>query len=289
MAHHAIFISVSIRCSALKRTVQISSYFVPISQRHWKKCLSNKYAPRTNTVRTHSSKNKFHLLEVASYKKTRNIHPKTFVKSLHPIYSKQLEKAAHWKSSFCLNLYAILIYILWYINRKYTQYHVWEGLYNELVSIYTVFNTVEIAYKLILRLIVSHQLQTPILVNFILDKNLKLNTVVAWLCSGNCEEWQTTNWDCFFTADKRERKGRVMFCYFWFRYSRLLPYRTYFFRKLLHCKWKASENQIQMSGSHSCIPKNETVQPHYFQNRIIMFCLPIPTLIYLWDIYIFPG
>ncbi len=27
----------------------------------------------------------------------------------------------------------------------------------------------------------------------------------------------------------------------------------------------------------------------YFQNRIIMFCLPVPTLIYLWDIYIFPG
>ncbi len=27
----------------------------------------------------------------------------------------------------------------------------------------------------------------------------------------------------------------------------------------------------------------------YFQNRIIMFCLPVPELIYLWDIYIFPG
>jgi hypothetical protein len=26
----------------------------------------------------------------------------------------------------------------------------------------------------------------------------------------------------------------------------------------------------------------------YFQNRIIMFCLPVPTLIYLWQIYIFP-
>jgi hypothetical protein len=26
-----------------------------------------------------------------------------------------------------------------------------------------------------------------------------------------------------------------------------------------------------------------------FQNRIIMFCLPVPTLIYLWEIYIFPG
>ncbi len=28
-----------------------------------------------------------------------------------------------------------------------------------------------------------------------------------------------------------------------------------------------------MSGSHLCIPRNETVQPHFFQNRIIMFCL----------------
>ncbi len=44
-----------------------------------------------------------------------------------------------------------------------------------------------------------------------------------------------------------------------------------------------------MSGSHLCIPRNETVQPRYFQNRIIMFCLPIPTLIYQWEIYIFPG
>ncbi len=27
----------------------------------------------------------------------------------------------------------------------------------------------------------------------------------------------------------------------------------------------------------------------YFQTRTIMFCLPVPTLIYLWEIYIFPG
>ncbi len=27
----------------------------------------------------------------------------------------------------------------------------------------------------------------------------------------------------------------------------------------------------------------------YFQNRIIMFCLPVPSLIYLWEIYIFSG
>ncbi len=27
----------------------------------------------------------------------------------------------------------------------------------------------------------------------------------------------------------------------------------------------------------------------YFQNRIKMFCIQVPTLIYLWEIYIFPG
>jgi len=44
-----------------------------------------------------------------------------------------------------------------------------------------------------------------------------------------------------------------------------------------------------MSCSHLCIHRNETVQPPYFQNRITMFCLPISTLIYLWEIYIFLG
>ncbi len=44
-----------------------------------------------------------------------------------------------------------------------------------------------------------------------------------------------------------------------------------------------------MSGSHLYIPRNETVQLPYFQTRIIMFSLPIPTLIFLWEIYVFPG
>ncbi len=30
-----------------------------------------------------------------------------------------------------------------------------------------------------------------------------------------------------------------------------------------------------MSGSDLCIPRNETARPRYFQNRIIMFSLPI--------------
>jgi hypothetical protein len=38
-----------------------------------------------------------------------------------------------------------------------------------------------------------------------------------------------------------------------------------------------------------CIPRNETARSRYFQNRIIMFCLPISTIMYLWAIYIFPG
>ncbi len=41
-----------------------------------------------------------------------------------------------------------------------------------------------------------------------------------------------------------------------------------------------------MSGSYLCIPRNESVQPPYFQNKIIMFCLPIPTLISVRDLYI---
>ncbi len=40
-----------------------------------------------------------------------------------------------------------------------------------------------------------------------------------------------------------------------------------------------------MSGSHSCVLRNVTVQPPSFQNRIILFCLPIPILTYLREIY----
>jgi hypothetical protein len=51
----------------------------------------------------------------------------------------------------------------------------------------------------------------------------------------------------------------------------------------LHCKWKGGENPIWMSGSRLCIPRNEIVQPPYFQNRIIMFYLPFLTLIYICE------
>jgi hypothetical protein len=39
---------------------------------------------------------------------------------------------------------------------------------------------------------------------------------------------------------------------------------------------------------HLCIPRNKTARPCYFQNRIIMVCLPISTFMSLWAIYILP-
>jgi hypothetical protein len=53
------------------------------------------------------------------------------------------------------------------------------------------------------------------------------------------------------------------------------------------CKWRTGENPIWMSGSDLCIPRNETPRPRYFHNRIVIFRLPISTLMYLWAIYIF--
>ncbi len=47
--------------------------------------------------------------------------------------------------------------------------------------------------------------------------------------------------------------------------------------------------QYKMSGSNVCIPRNETVQPCDFQNRIIIFCHHISTFMFMWAIYIFPG
>ncbi len=43
-----------------------------------------------------------------------------------------------------------------------------------------------------------------------------------------------------------------------------------------------------MAGSDLCILINETAWPQSFKNRIIMFCLPISTFIYLWAIFLFP-
>jgi hypothetical protein len=52
------------------------------------------------------------------------------------------------------------------------------------------------------------------------------------------------------------------------------------FAKSSFLECTANEGPVRIQ-SHLCIPRNETVEPPYFQNRIIMFCLPIPTLIYL--------
>ncbi len=41
-----------------------------------------------------------------------------------------------------------------------------------------------------------------------------------------------------------------------------------------------------MYGSHLCPAKNETVTS---KTELKLFCHPVPTLIYLWEIYIFPG
>ncbi len=49
------------------------------------------------------------------------------------------------------------------------------------------------------------------------------------------------------------------------------------------------ESNITVWFRFMYIPRNETARPHYFQNIIIMFCLPMFTFMYLWAIYIFPG
>jgi hypothetical protein len=46
----------------------------------------------------------------------------------------------------------------------------------------------------------------------------------------------------------------------------------------MHCKWRAGEVLIYVFS-------DKTVQPSYLQNRIIISCLPIPTYMYLWEIY----
>ncbi len=41
-----------------------------------------------------------------------------------------------------------------------------------------------------------------------------------------------------------------------------------------------------MSGSNLCFPRSKTARPRSFQKRIIIFCLPFSTSLYLWAIYI---
>jgi hypothetical protein len=65
---------------------------------------------------------------------------------------------------------------------------------------------------------------------------------------------------------------------------RVPRFRTWYFCHAPQMKgpWESNKNvcfPFMSSQKWNC----------YFQNRIIMFCLPVPTLIYLWEIYIFQG
>ncbi len=69
--------------------------------------------------------------------------------------------------------------------------------------------------------------------------------------------------------------------------SQCLLYIGIWLRSLLY--FISSFRVNERAGENPCIPRNETVQPPYFQNRSTMLCLPIPTFIYLWEINIFQG
>jgi hypothetical protein len=57
-------------------------------------------------------------------------------------------------------------------------------------------------------------------------------------------------------------------------FGNLTPYLTYVIVR--------TANKGRVRIQYKCrVPRNEIVKPSYFQNRIIMFYLPIPTLIYL--------
>ncbi len=74
----------------------------------------------------------------------------------------------------------------------------------------------------------------------------------------------------------------------WAEYT--LAENRYINRLFLPCDYALSRI------SDLCILRTETVRPHaqflnscYFQNRIIMVCLPNSTFMYLWAIYVFLG
>jgi hypothetical protein len=56
------------------------------------------------------------------------------------------------------------------------------------------------------------------------------------------------------------------------------------------CSPLKGASTLQMKDRWECLVPIYVSQKWncYFQNRIKMFCLPVPTLIYLWEIYIFP-
>ncbi len=63
--------------------------------------------------------------------------------------------------------------------------------------------------------------------------------------------------------------------------------------RYIHVARGCGSNTLQMklweSNMNDWFPFMYSQQRNcYFKNRIIMLCLPVPTLIYLWEIYIFP-
>jgi hypothetical protein len=80
-----------------------------------------------------------------------------------------------------------------------------------------------------------------------------------------------------------------VFGIFWhiFRLRLLSKTRKWFYLRLSQCRTNfslhtANEGPVRIQykclGSHLCIPRNESV---IFHNRIITFCLPVSTLIYI--------
>ncbi len=63
------------------------------------------------------------------------------------------------------------------------------------------------------------------------------------------------------------------------------PYKNWFWNSVKYFEQMSSTANINVWFPFMYSQKWNS----YFQNRIIMFCLPVPTLVYLWAIYIFPG
>ncbi len=56
----------------------------------------------------------------------------------------------------------------------------------------------------------------------------------------------------------------------------------------IHCKWSRWESNINF-WFRFMFSQKWNCAPHYFENRIIMFGLPLYALMYLWATEIFPG
>ncbi len=80
----------------------------------------------------------------------------------------------------------------------------------------------------------------------------------------------------------------ALFCHFY------VWFKTFWMKQLVCTSEHCTANEWPVRIQYKCLviifvlfPRNKAVQPPYFQNRIIMFCLTIPSLIFLWEIFIF--